>query len=409
MSNPLPLEGIRVLDVTIALAGPHVTYLLGALGAEVVKVEAPGGSDMGRHNPPYACSRGIHFDGPLHDDDQSVSALGRLRNKRSVTIDAKQPAGRDLLRRLAARSDVLVHNIRGSSATTLGIDYDDLRERCPDLIYCAVSAFGGGPHGDIGMDIMVQALSGLMAVTGEADGPPLRVGIPIADMVAPLYACIGVFAALRARDAGLGGQRVDVNMLDVMTSLIASEHFDVLESFGMPIRTGNSLARMGPFGTYPTGDGHVSVAASQDRWCHDLFTAMGRPDLIQDERLRTRGARAANADLVDALVGEWTGARTSAAVVAHLKAHRVPCAEVRDPASAVGDPGVRERGAVAPLHAPGLAEPVAVTGNVPLRFSRSGVRHEPTRPLGADTDDVLVGILGLSVDEVATLREAKIV
>ena len=118
MSKPLPLEGIRVLDVTIALAGPHVTYLLGALGAEVVKVEAPGGSDMGRHNPPYACSLGIHFDGPLHDDDQSVSALGRLRNKRSVTIDAKQPAGRDLLRRLAARSDVLVHNIRDSSATT---------------------------------------------------------------------------------------------------------------------------------------------------------------------------------------------------------------------------------------------------------------------------------------------------
>ena len=115
MSNPLPLAGIRVLDVTIALAGPHVTYLLGALGAEVVKVEAPGGSDMGRHNPPYACSRGIHFDGPLHDDDQSVSALGRLRNKRSVTIDAKQPAGRDLLRRLAARSDVLVHNIRGAA------------------------------------------------------------------------------------------------------------------------------------------------------------------------------------------------------------------------------------------------------------------------------------------------------
>lgn len=409
MTTALPLAGVRVLDLTIALAGPHVTFVLGALGADVLKVEAPGGSDMGRHNPPYACSRGVHFDGPLHDDDQSISALGRLRNKRSVTLDAKQPAGRDLLRRLAARSDVLVHNMRGSSARRLGIDYEDLRESCPDLVYCAITAFGGGPHGDIGMDIMVQALSGLMAVTGEPDGPPLRVGVPIADMVAPLYAVVGVLAALRTRDAGGGGQRVDVSMLDVMTSLVAAEHFDVLRSFGMPIRTGNSLARMGPFGTYPTSDGYVAIAASQDRWCRDLFAAMGRPELAEDERLRTRGARAANAALVDSLIVGWTGGRPSAEVVDRLRAHDVPCAEVRDPADAVADPGVRERGAVGPVWAPGRDEPVAVTGNVPLGLSAAGLRHESTRPLGGDTDVVLTELLGLTADEIRRLRDDKVI
>ncbi len=392
-TGTLPLQGLRVLDVTAALAGPQTTFLLGALGAEVIKVEAPGGSDMGRLNPPYVCKLGIHFDGPLHDDDVSVSALSRLRNKRSVTIDGKSVEGRALLQELAASCDIVVHNIRAESILGLGVDYESLQSRNPELIYCAISAFGAdSTHGDVGMDIMVQALSGLMAVTGEEDGPPMRVGLPIADFVAPLYACFAILGALRLRDQGMGGRKVEVSMLDALTSLVASEHFDVLEQFGMPIRTGNSLARMGPFGCYRTSDGYVAIAASQDRWCHQLYRAMGRPDLIENPLLGTRGARASNAKLVDSTIEEWTTLLTSDAVVKQLTAHGVPAAEVRDPRSALADEGVVARGGVVPLVFPPTGQEVGLTGGVPFRFSDVDVVIEPVHSLGADTFDVLSAI-----------------
>lgn len=410
VQGALPLSGIRVLDITAALAGPQATYLLGALGAEVIKVDAPGGSDMGRLNPPYVCELGVHFDGPVHVNDVSLSALSRLRNKKSITINAKDPDGKRLLARLAAQCDVVVHNIRSSSVELLGIDYESLREENPELIYCAISAFGDNAvHGEVGMDVMVQALSGLMAITGERDGPPMRVGIPIADFIAPLYACIAVLAALRSRDAGASGQQVSVSMLDVMTSLVASEHFDVLEQMGMPVRTGNSLARMGPFGSYRTKDGYVALAASQDQWCHRLFQAMGRPELITDRQLGTRGGRATNSELMDATIEAWSMRLTSVEMVRILRSHEVPCAEVRGPSEAIQDEDVRARGAVLPLASPATGAVVCSTGGVPIRLSGTTLNNLPARPLGGDTDDVLGSLMQLDTAEIETLRQRNVV
>lgn len=406
-----PLAGFTVLDFTTALAGPQVTWLLGALGARVIKVEAPAGSDMARLNPPYACDQGVHFQGPLHDDDQSISALSRLRNKESILIDAKTPAGAELIASLMERADILVHNFREESAARMGIDSERARTQNPGLIYCAISAFGASEdHGRAGMDIMIQALSGLMSVTGDPAGPPMRVGLPVADFVTPLYATIGILAAVVKRASTGVAETVDVAMLDTITSLVASEHFDVLDLLGMPTRTGNSLARMGPFGCYQTLDGHVAIAASQDTWCHDLFRVMGRPEFIADRRTRSRGARVENSALLDEAITEWTSRLHTDDVVARLLPANVPCAPVRTATEALDDAGPRDRGAVVPLEDIGGRQVSQVrTGGIPIVFDSFVPLNLPARPPGADTDAVLAGLLGLSPVDVAELHRDGVV
>jgi len=249
MSATKPLDGIRVLDLTVALAGPYGSLLLGGLGAEIIRVESPGGGDIARNNPPYVGGEGIHF-GVRHDDEVSLSILNRARNKKSITLDLKSEQGRALFMKLAKECDVLIENASEGATARLGVDYDSVRQANPKIIYASIKAFGEpSPYPRLkGMDIIVQALSGIMDVTGFAEGPPVRCGLPIADMVAPLFAVNGILSALIHRGRTGEGQRVQVSMLDCLASLVAEEHFDDYLVRGYPKRWGNFMERLTPFG-----------------------------------------------------------------------------------------------------------------------------------------------------------------
>lgn len=404
------LSGLKVVDLTTALSGPFVTLTLAGLGAEVIKVEPPGGRDNARGNPPFLGPGGLHFGTP-DEGDVSITVLNRHRNKKSVTIDLKRPEGLHLLRGLVEWADVLVENYSDGVTRRLGVDYESVRSWNPGLVYCSITGFGdGSPYAHLKtMDILVQAMSGIMEVTGFAEGPPTRVGVPVADMVAPLYGTIGLLAALWNRARTGQGQRIEVSMIDALSALVAEEHFDVLHRAGMPYRSGNHLPRLAPFGVYPTTDGYVAITGAVDSWTVLLFEAMGRPELGTDPRFTTRGARAANARELNDVITGWTITRTMDEVIEELSDKRgVPAAPVRAPAEVVQDPFLRGRGSIVELRHPnadGVPETVMGCG-IPIQFSgrgRAGVGRAAW--VGEHTDEVLSAVLGLSGEQIAALHE----
>ncbi|KDC66345.1 CaiB/BaiF CoA transferase family protein [Bordetella bronchiseptica] len=407
-----PLEGIRVLDLTVALAGPLGSLLLGGLGAEVIRVESPGGGDIARNNPPYVGKDGIHF-GVRHEDEVSLTTLNRARSKKSVTLNLKTEQGRALFMELAKECDVLIENASEGTTARLGVDYESVRKANPKIIYASVKAFGEpSPYPKLkGMDIIVQALSGIMDVTGVADGPPTRWALPIADMVAPLYAVNGILAALIHRGKTGEGQCVQVSMLDCLASLVAEEHFDVFMAHGYPKRSGNFHDRLVPFGVYGTSDGHVAMVAFQPDWFGSLMQAIGKPELAEDPRYATRGPRMKHATEINAMIEDWTRRHTSAEVIHELQEKRgVPAAPVRSPQEVLRDPALRQRGAVVKLEHPGLANIDAMGMGLPIQFSGTPSSFgQPAQELGASNNEIYQGLLKLSDAQLDQLRGAGVI
>ncbi|NIE64392.1 CaiB/BaiF CoA-transferase family protein [Burkholderia sp. Ax-1719] len=412
MSATKPLDGIRVLDLTVALAGPYGSLLLGGLGAEVIRIESPGGGDIARNNPPYVGEDGIHF-GVKGEHDVSLTTLNRARNKKSITLDLKSDQGRALFMKLVKESDVVIENASEGVTARLGVDYESVREVNPKIIYASVKAFGEpSPYPKLkGMDIIVQALSGIMDVTGFADGPPTRIGLPIADMIAPLFAVNGVLAALIHRGRTGVGQRVQVSMLDCLASLVAEEHFDVFHAHGYPRRSGNSQDRLVPFGVYRTQDGHVALVAFQPDWFQNLAEAIGQPELVNDPRYATRGPRMKHATQMNALIEAWTLQHTSAEVIYELQEKRgVPAAKVRSPREVLDDAALRERGAVVRLEHEGLDGIEAMGMGLPIKLSDTPVQFDqPAQALGAANDEIYRTLLKLSETELSQLRAAGVI
>lgn len=412
MSATKPLEGLRVLDLTVALAGPYGSLLLGGLGAEVIRVEAPGGGDIARNNPPYVGEEGVHF-GVKHDHEVSLTTLNRARNKKSITLDLKSPQGKAIFMRLVKECDVVIENASEGVTTRLGVDYESVREANPRIIYASVKAFGEpSPYPRLkGMDIIVQALSGIMDVTGFADGPPTRIGLPMADLIAPLFAVNGILSALIHRGKTGEGQRVQVSMLDCLASMVAEEHFDVFQAHGYPKRSGNFHDRLVPFGVYGTKDGHVALVAFQPDWFQSLTKAMGQPELANDSRYATRGPRMKHAAGLNTLIETWTRQHTSAEVIHELQEKRgVPAARVRSPQEVLHDPVLKERGAVVKLEHPGLADIDAMGMGLPIQFSKTPVQFDqPAQALGAANSEIYRDLLKLSEAELAQLREQGVI
>jgi crotonobetainyl-CoA:carnitine CoA-transferase CaiB-like acyl-CoA transferase len=391
----------------VALAGPYAALQLGGLGAEVIHIEAPGGSDIARTNPPFVGPRGVHFANPA-DDEVSLSIINRGRNKKSVTIDLKTARGRELFFALAKQADVVLENMSEGTTARLGVAYADVRPHNPRIVYASITAMGDPSMipGLKGMDIIVQALSGLMEVTGFKDGPPVRVGIPLADMVAPLFAVQGILAALIERGRTGEGQQVSVSMLDCLASMVAEEHFDVMHAHGYAMRTGNYHDRLAPFGIYPTRDGHVAIAAFQPAWMKGLAEALGQPGLPQDARFATRGPRMKHALELNAIIEAWTRTHTSDEVVAELRDRRgVPAVHVRTPQQVLDDPWLHASGAVVELQHPALNGVRAVGTGMPIRFSRSSAGFDqPATAPGTANDEILGGLLNLSAADLDALR-----
>lgn len=408
-----PLGDITVLDLTTALAGPFATLLLAGLGARVIKIENPiGDGDSCRSNAPYLGSEG----GTLarrHADDISVSALNRLRNKLGITLNLKHPEGRAIFGDLVRHADVVVENFSRGTLDRLGTGYTFAQQMNPRVVYCSITGYGseGDPGTGKAMDAIIQALSGVMMTSGGPNDPPVRIGVPFADLTAPLFGVIGVLAAIhQAQRTGLG-QHVDVSMLGVMTMMVSGEPFDLLERCGVPQRTGLTVPRLAPFGMYRTRDGYVSICAPMESFAHALFRAIGRTDLITDPRFARRDDRVINVSELDAVIETFTIARTSAEVVAALDEHGVPAAEVRNPQDAVRDPRVVARGETVPLAHPkyGMVEDVYGMG-LPIKFSRAQAGFDQPPPgLGEHNQEVYGGLLGYSPERLEELKARQVI
>jgi CoA:oxalate CoA-transferase len=368
-----PLAGLTVLDLTHALAGPFATFLLAGLGARVIKIENPGAPDPCRQNPPYLGERGVSLC-RTSEGDVSVSALNRLRGKYGVTLNLKEPRGPEIFSDLVRLADIVVENFSPGTVDRLGIGHSVARTINPRVIYCSISGFGATKTNGSGkaMDSIIQALSGLMMTSGSPADPPVRVGVPVADLLAPVFGVIGILAALRQREITGAGQQVDVSMLGVLTSLVAAEPFDLLEACGLPQRTGRMVPRLTPFGIYQSADSHVAICAPSEQFARGVFAAIGHPEFETDLRFATRDARVAHVDELNAHIEAFTRTVPTAELVPLLERHGVPAAEVRSPAEAVRDPRVRARGETVPLDHPQFGRVADVIGmGVPITFSEA--------------------------------------
>jgi crotonobetainyl-CoA:carnitine CoA-transferase CaiB-like acyl-CoA transferase len=392
-----PLNRIRVLDLTRVLAGPFATMLLADLGADVIKVERPGDGDETRHLEPVREGESHYF--------VSVN-----RNKRGVVIDLKRPAGRDLALRLAGVSDVLVENFRPGVTGRLGLDYERVRAVNPGIVYCSISAFGQtGPLSQrSAFDIAMQAMGGGMSVTGEPDGPPLRSGLPMADLGTGLFAAIGILAAVVEKQRTGSGQLVDVAMFDAMAGLLtqyAGRYFMTGELAGRP---GNRHPAVAPYGTFPAADGDIVIANLGESFWPKIARAIGRPDLADDERFRTNAGRLRGRAELDALIGAETRKRTVAEWEAIFEAHDVPHAPVLDVGQVLEHPQARARGLVTEVVHRTLGR-MRTTGRAINLPAHPDATPTPAPLLGEHTDEVLRELLGATPDQLAAWRAKGVV
>jgi CoA:oxalate CoA-transferase len=410
-----PLAGVTVLDLTTALAGPFATLLLAGLGARVIKIENPTSGDTCRTNAPYLGETGAKLTRE-NEDDISISAINRLRNKLGITLNLKHPQARQVFADLVKQADVVVENFSSGVLPRLGIGYDFAQQINPRIVYCSINGFGSGnkikePSSGKAMDTIIQALSGVMQTSGAIDDPPLRVGVPFADLVTPLFGIIGVLAALQQRHQTGLGQHVDVSMLGVMTSLIACEPFDLLERLGIPTKTGQTMPRLAPFGVYQASDGFIALCAPTEIFAQNLFKAMERPELGTDERFCTRDSRVKHVKEIDEIVSDWMRNLTQKEILAKLEGVGVPSAEVRNPQSAVRDPLVVTRGETVPLAHPkfGVVEDVYGIG-MPIRFSGATAGFDQPPPEMGEHNEMIYGeMLGYSAEQIDELRAQSVI
>ena len=409
MESKKALDHLRILDLTRVLAGPWCTQLLADLGADVIKVERPGtGDDTRSWGPPYL------KDAQGHDTSESAYYLAANRGKRSVTIDISNPEGQQLVRRLAAASDVLVENYKVGQLAKYGLDYDALRQDNPRLIYCSVTGFGqDGPYKDrAGYDFIIQAMGGFMSITGECDdlpgGGPQKAGVAVSDLMTGMYATVAILAALAHRQQSGEGQHIDMALFDVMIGMLANMNMNYLVTNQAPGRAGNAHANIVPYQVFAASDGYVVIAVGNDGQYRKFCEVAGRPDLAADLRFRTNADRVRNRAVLVPLLEDVVRALPVAYWAERLEDAGVPCGPINSIAQALADPQAVARGLrIALPH--GLAGEVSLVGN-PIRMSATNPSYKRAPPLlGEHTNEVLRGVAGLDDSSIAALRDRGVV
>ncbi|HET89314.1 MAG TPA: CoA transferase [Chloroflexi bacterium] len=396
-----PLNGIRVLDMTRALAGPYCGMMLGDLGADVIKVERPGrGDDSRGWGPPFVGQPYGPYPG------ESAYFLAANRNKRSVTVNLKNSAGQEIVRRLACASDVLLENFVTGTLDGLGLGYSDLHALHPGLIYCSISGYGRtGPYANRpGYDFVIQAEGGLMGLIGPQDGAPYRIGIPIVDINAGMFAATAVLAALRGRDQTGQGQRVDVSLMDTSVALLTNVASNYLVGGVEPRRMGNAHPNITPYEAFRARDRWFAMAAANENQWAKLCTAIGRPDLAQDPRFVTNVERVAHRAALREILDQVFATRPAAEWLALLHEAGLPCGPINTIPDVFAHPQAEARGLALETDHP-TAGTVRVTG---FPYKLSGTPAEIRLPpplLGQHTAEVLTDLLGCSAEEVEDLRE----
>ncbi len=402
-----PLHGLRVFDLTRILAGPTCTQILGDLGADVIKIERPGaGDDTRGFAPPF-----IKNDA---GDDTSESAYfcGANRNKRSITLDLTKPQGQDIARQLIGHCDVLAENFKTSGLAKYGLSYDRLKDEFPGLVYCSITGFGQtGPYAERpGYDLLIQAMGGFMSVTGEPDGEPQKSGIPVADIMAGMYAAVSINAALRHRELTGEGQFIDIGMLDVQVAFSTIMGSNYLASGRVPKRLGNAHPNIVPYQSFATADGDIILAVGNDEQFRRFCAFAGVPELADDERYAANSARVQNRDELTAILRPLIAGKPSKHWLEGLEKEKISCGPINNLEQVFNDPQVKARG----MH---LQMPHPATGTVPIDLISSPIRMSATAPeyrhapplLGQHTDEVLKELLGTSDGDLATLRDEGVI
>jgi crotonobetainyl-CoA:carnitine CoA-transferase CaiB-like acyl-CoA transferase len=402
------LSDIRVLDMSRALAGPWAAQILADLGADVIHVERPGaGDDTRTWGPPFLRDR------EGRTTRESAYYLATNRGKRSITLDIAHPEGRRVVRELATRSDILIENFKFGTLAKWGLGYEALRSLNPRLIYCSVTGFGQtGPKRDLAAyDFAIQAMGGLMSVTGERDdrpgGGPQKVGVPIMDIMTGMYTAVGVLAALARRAACGTGEYIDIGMLDVAAVTLCNQAMNYLISGNVPRRNGNLHPNIQPQDVFACSDGAIVVVVGNDGQFAKLCEALGSPDLACDERFSTNAARLGHRDELLALLRREFAGQDRARWIGRLSAVGVPCAPINDVRETLNDEQIRYREMVVEMPHP-LAGTVPQVVS-PMRFSEAPVRYERPPPvLGQHSDEVLREI-GMGDEEIRALRARGVV
>jgi crotonobetainyl-CoA:carnitine CoA-transferase CaiB-like acyl-CoA transferase len=402
-----PLAGLRVFDLTRILAGPTCTQLLGDLGADIIKIERPGeGDDTRKWGPPYI--KDVHG----KDSRESAYYLSSNRNKRSLSIDISKPEGQALAKRLIAQSDILVENYKVGGLAKYGLSFEDLKDEFPGLIYCSITGFGQtGPYAArAGYDYLAQGMGGIMSLTGEPDGAPVKVGVGIADVMCGMYASSAILAALHHRTMTGNGQHIDLALLDTQVAWLVNEGLNYLTSGKVPKRLGNEHPNIVPYKVLPASDGFFILAVGNDRQFQSFCGFAGAPELASDPRFVTNPDRATNREALYDLLPEITKGKTQQEWIDGLAGLHVPCGPVNSLDQVFEDPQIRARGMKLTMPYPGSERgEVDLIAN-PIRFSGTPVAYRrPPPTAGQHSQEILNELLELTEEEIAALRYGGII
>ena len=395
-----PLKGLRVLDLTRVLAGPTCTQMLGDLGAEVIKIERPGSGDDTRGFAPPV----------MPGTQESAYFIGVNRNKRSVTLDIATKEGQAIARQLLTDTDILVENFKVGALAKYGLGYEALHAEFPGLIYCSITGFGQtGPYAPRpGYDSLIQGMGGVMSLTGEPDGLPQKVGVPVADLFAGLYGCIGILAALRHREKTGQGQQVDIGMLDTHVAWLANQGMNFLATRENPERLGNQHPNIVPYQVFPTKDGYMVLSVGNDATFKRFCDAFGLEKLLADARFATNPARVANRQLVTDTLTPVMQRQSTEWWMGKLEPLKIGCGPINTLKQVFDDPHVKARGMEVQMkHSSG--EMVTVIAN-PVRLSETPADYRIAPPLlGEHTSEVLQDLLGIDNATFAKLKKKGVI
>lgn len=406
------LEGVRVLDLTRFLAGPHATLLLAGMGAEVIRVDNPKTGDSLSGAPLYFGAGGPSLE-KRDETDLGIAFLKRSRGKKAITLDLKSEDGHGLFLRLVEKADVLVENFSVGVTERLGIDWPRLRTVNPRLVYCSLTAYGstGPDRARRGYDVTTQAMSGLMSVTGHPGGPPTKAGSPLADTIAAGFAFAGVLGALFHRERTGRGQWIDVSMVDVLFSLLFDEPFDCYRTLSLEPRQGNRVLRFSPLNTFKTRDGWAVICCGTEAMWRGLCRVIGRDELAGHPEWGRMSWRVAHNDEVEALVAGWTGEVDTAEAVARLSEAGVVASPVQTIDDLLQWPHLRARDMIEAVEHPtlGILSGLSAAG-FPLKFSAGETGYQgPAAPSGTHNREIYSGLLGLSDAELDALAAKSVI